>query len=111
MTQATNGIRSNERCVEDAWPARTRNVSRIGTACVIQGTGDFDLDDLNLVRHRFPNRRVTLDGDVITVWPTPPPTREEDSPNRQPWPGEPAPHPATGHAPSRPQTTHPKAHP
>ncbi|WP_286246619.1 hypothetical protein [Streptomyces graminofaciens] len=30
---------------------------------------DFDLDDLNLVRHRLPGRRVTLDGDVITVWP------------------------------------------
>ncbi|MFE2487177.1 hypothetical protein ACFY1B_39610 [Streptomyces mirabilis] len=39
---------------------------------MIAGTGDFDLDDLNLVRHRFPGRRVTLDGDVITVWPTPP---------------------------------------
>ncbi|MET7609357.1 hypothetical protein ABZS96_45095 [Streptomyces avermitilis] len=39
---------------------------------MIQGAGDFDLNDLNLVRHQFPGRRVTLDGDVITVWPTPP---------------------------------------
>lgn len=51
---------------------RTRAVAHVGSACVITGTGDFDLDVLNLVRHRFPDRRVTLDGDVITVWPTPP---------------------------------------
>ncbi|WP_181383952.1 hypothetical protein [Streptomyces sp. NWU339] len=42
---------------------------------MVEGAGDFDLDDLNLVRHRFPGRRVTLDGDVITVWPTSPPDR------------------------------------
>ncbi|MEU6260448.1 hypothetical protein [Streptomyces sp. NPDC047043] len=36
---------------------------------MVQGTGDFDLDDLNLVRRQFPHQRVTLDGDVITVWP------------------------------------------
>ncbi|MFD7379150.1 hypothetical protein ACFVW1_44840 [Streptomyces olivochromogenes] len=39
---------------------------------MIAGTGDFDLDDLNLVRRHFPFLRVTLDGDVITVWPAPP---------------------------------------
>jgi hypothetical protein len=32
--------------------------------------GDFGLDDPNLVRRQFPGRLVTLDGDVITVWPT-----------------------------------------
>jgi hypothetical protein len=37
----------------------------------VHGSGDFDLDDLNLVRHQFPHHRVTLDGDVITVWPRP----------------------------------------
>ncbi|MFJ8793594.1 hypothetical protein [Streptomyces sp. NPDC102462] len=42
---------------------------------MLEGTGDFDLDDLNLVRGRFPDRHVTLDGDVITVWPTLPPGR------------------------------------
>jgi hypothetical protein len=40
---------------------------------VVEGADDFDLDDLHLVRRQFPGRRVTLDGDVITVWPTPPP--------------------------------------
>ncbi|MEV0186790.1 hypothetical protein AB0I54_47610 [Streptomyces sp. NPDC050625] len=33
--------------------------------------GEFDVDDLTLVRSQFPRRRVTLDGDVITVWPRP----------------------------------------
>ncbi|MFQ6144631.1 hypothetical protein ACLMNJ_16380 [Streptomyces seoulensis] len=42
---------------------------------MLEGTGDFDLDDLHLVRGRFPDRHVTLDGDVITVWPTLPPVR------------------------------------
>ncbi|WP_268982286.1 hypothetical protein [Streptomyces sp. MBT53] len=41
---------------------------------MVEGTGDFDLDDLCLVRRRFPGRLVTLDGDVITVWPPPSPT-------------------------------------
>ncbi|WP_306192046.1 hypothetical protein [Streptomyces sp. MK5] len=38
-----------------------------------QGSGDFDIADLGMVRCRFPDRHVTLDGDVITVWP---PTRQ-----------------------------------
>ncbi len=71
MTQTTGTIRSTEEYAEHEWPARTRTVSYVGSACVVEGAGDFDLDDLNLVRHQFPGRRVTLDGDVITVWPTP----------------------------------------
>ncbi|MGW7208445.1 hypothetical protein [Streptomyces sp. NPDC054837] len=43
----------------------------IGSACVIEGIGDFTPEDLTLVRDRFPHRYVTLDGDIITVWPTP----------------------------------------
>ncbi|WP_328876334.1 hypothetical protein OHT76_43355 [Streptomyces sp. NBC_00287] len=46
-------------------------MSRIGNAWVVQAAGDFDLDDLNQVRGRFPQHHVTLDGDVITVWPRP----------------------------------------
>ncbi|QDN95928.1 hypothetical protein FNV65_06040 [Streptomyces sp. S1A1-8] len=72
MPQATGEVRIPETASGGAWPVRTQAVSYVGNACVIAGTGDFDLDDLNLVRHRFPGRRVTLDGDVITVWPTPP---------------------------------------
>ncbi|WP_416963299.1 hypothetical protein [Streptomyces sp. Agncl-13] len=41
---------------------------------MIEGTGDFDPDDLQLVRRQFPDRLVTLDGDVITVWPQSTPT-------------------------------------
>ncbi|WP_454395154.1 hypothetical protein [Streptomyces sp. JNUCC 63] len=41
---------------------------------MVQGSGDFDLADLTTVRCRFPDRHVTLDGDVITVWP---PARRE----------------------------------
>ncbi|WP_278196325.1 hypothetical protein [Streptomyces cylindrosporus] len=36
---------------------------------MVRGSSDFDLTDLNAVRGHFPGRRVTLDGDVITVWP------------------------------------------
>ncbi|MFF4361042.1 hypothetical protein [Streptomyces sp. NPDC001604] len=36
---------------------------------MVQGIGDFDFDDLSRVQRRFPDRHVTLDGDVITVWP------------------------------------------
>ncbi|MGC2997270.1 hypothetical protein ACPF8X_02395 [Streptomyces sp. G35A] len=42
------------------------------SAWVVHSHGDdFDPDDLTLVRRRFPGRHVTLDGDVITVWPHP----------------------------------------
>ncbi|MET9736439.1 hypothetical protein ABZZ79_39265 [Streptomyces sp. NPDC006458] len=46
-------------------------MSRIGDAWVLHACGDFDRDDRNLVRAQFTHRRVTLDGDVITVWPRP----------------------------------------
>ncbi|MGW2572686.1 hypothetical protein [Streptomyces sp. NPDC001537] len=36
---------------------------------MLRGSGEFDLADLSTVRSRFPGRHVTLDGDVITVWP------------------------------------------
>ncbi|MET7353023.1 hypothetical protein [Streptomyces mirabilis] len=72
MRRPTGDIRNNEERAKGMWPARTRAVAYDGSACVIAGAADFDLNDLNLVRHRFPGRRVTLDGDVITVWPTPP---------------------------------------
>lgn len=77
MTQPTGDIRSAEHCAEHEWPRRTRAVSYIGSACVVEGDIDFDLDDLNLVRDQFPGQRVTLDGDVITVWPTPRTVSEE----------------------------------
>ncbi len=85
MTQPTGDIRSAEHCAEYEWPRRTRAVSHIGSACVVEGDIDFDLADLNLVRDQFPGQRVTLDGDVITVWPTPR-TVSESTPS----PGAPA---------------------
>lgn len=72
MTHAPSQIRTTERPFDGDWPARTQDVSYIGDACVVHGSGDFDLADLSAVRGRFPGRHVTLDGDVITVWPTPP---------------------------------------
>ncbi|BBC28743.1 hypothetical protein SGFS_000340 [Streptomyces graminofaciens] len=69
MLQATGEIRIPETQPTDAWPVHTKAVSYVGSACVAERADDFDLDDLNLVRHRLPGRRVTLDGDVITVWP------------------------------------------
>ncbi|MGW5637643.1 hypothetical protein [Streptomyces sp. NPDC003832] len=53
------------------WPTRTLQISHVGDALVVHAAGEFDRDDLNLVRSRFPQRHVTLDGDVITVWPRP----------------------------------------
>ncbi|MFF8638969.1 hypothetical protein ACF052_32805 [Streptomyces pilosus] len=38
---------------------------------MVQGSNDFDIADLSQVRGLFPGRHVTLDGDVITVWPPP----------------------------------------
>ncbi|MFE4413240.1 hypothetical protein [Streptomyces sp. NPDC056821] len=69
MPQATDEIRNHEGVCEDVWPVRTQAVSYVGDACVVQGSSDFDLADLTTVRCRFPDRHVTLDGDVITVWP------------------------------------------
>ncbi|MGX4695517.1 hypothetical protein JNUCC63_42090 (plasmid) [Streptomyces sp. JNUCC 63] len=74
MPQATDGIRAHEEVSDGVWPVRTQAVSYVGDACVVQGSGDFDLADLTTVRCRFPDRHVTLDGDVITVWP---PARRE----------------------------------
>ncbi|MFF6953864.1 hypothetical protein ACFZAD_35175 [Streptomyces iakyrus] len=69
MARPVNAIRS----IEDSslWPRGTREVSYIGSACVVEGANDFDHHDLTLIRRRFPDRHVTLDGDTITVWPQP----------------------------------------
>jgi hypothetical protein len=74
MTSATGDIRSNELCAVGTWPVSAQAVTHIGSACVVEGRGDFDPDDLDLVRSQFPDRLVTLDGDVITVWPQSTPT-------------------------------------
>lgn len=71
MPQATRDVRTHETTPDGGWPVRTQAVSYVGNACVIQGIGDFDFADLHTVRRRFPGRHVTLDGDVITVWPPP----------------------------------------
>ncbi|MFE6335258.1 hypothetical protein ACFVOK_18875 [Streptomyces sp. NPDC057798] len=57
------------------WPSGTLHASNIGNAWVLQAAGDFDADDLTLVRDQFPDQYFTLDGDVITVWPRPRETR------------------------------------
>jgi len=75
MTQTTGEIRRHEVSTVGRWPVSTQAVTHVGSACVVEGIGDFDLDDLHLVRRQFPDRLVTLDGDVITVWPPPPPTQ------------------------------------
>jgi hypothetical protein len=69
MTSATGDIRSNELCAVGPWPVSAQAVTYVGSACVVEGTGDFTVADLQLVRRQFPDRLVTLDGDVITVWP------------------------------------------
>lgn len=75
MMQATDSIRNDEALGTAEWPILTRAVSYIGNACVVEGTGDFGPEDLAVVRRRFPNRYVSLDGDVITVWPQGGPAR------------------------------------
>ncbi len=79
MSQATDEVRIPETASGEAWPDRTQAVSYVGSACVVEGAGDFDLNDLGLVRRQFPDRRVTLDGDVITVWPAFPARQTEHS--------------------------------
>ncbi len=69
MPHALGEVRTVERVVEGEWPVRTQAVAYVGNACVVQGGSDFDVADLDMVRSRFPDRHVTLDGDVITVWP------------------------------------------
>jgi hypothetical protein len=71
MNYATENIRSNEDLPTRTWPGATLAVTHLDDAYVVHACGDFDIDDLNLVRRQFPHRRVTLDGDVITVWPRP----------------------------------------
>lgn len=75
MTQATGDIRSNEVCTAATWPVSAQAVTHVGNACVVEGAGDFTVNDLRLVRRQFPHRLVTLDGDVITVWPPSSPTQ------------------------------------
>ncbi|MFJ9479714.1 hypothetical protein ACIRRI_32690 [Streptomyces mirabilis] len=58
MNQPAGEVRNNEYCSKDVWLVLTRTVAYDGSACVIAGASDFDLDDLNLVRHRFPGRRA-----------------------------------------------------
>jgi hypothetical protein len=69
MPHAPSQIRTPEPSFDGEWPSRTQEVAYVEDACVVHGSGDFDLSDLSAVRGRFPGRHVTLDGDVITVWP------------------------------------------
>lgn len=71
MPQPTGEVHTYETSSDGVWPVRTRAVSRFGSAFALEGTEHFDLDDLILARWQFPERRVTLDGDVITIWPGP----------------------------------------
>ncbi|CAM5672543.1 putative protein OS=Streptomyces griseomycini OX=66895 GN=FHS37_007368 PE=4 SV=1 [Streptomyces griseomycini] len=71
MPQAIDALRIHETIPDHRWPDRTQVVSYIGDACVVQGSSDFGVGDLSRVRGLFPGRYVTLDGDVITVWPSP----------------------------------------
>jgi hypothetical protein len=75
VNHTTDSIRSKEDLLTYTWPGTTRAVTHLDDAYVVHACGDFDIDDLNLVRSQFPHRRVTLDGDVITVWPRPGETR------------------------------------
>ena len=70
MTRGIDTVRTPEPCDARVWPPRTQSVSHVGSAHVLDGAGDFDQADLALIRRQFPGRHVTLDGDVITVWPT-----------------------------------------
>jgi len=69
---STDALHTNNHLTQDRWPVRTCAVSQVRSAWVLHSYGeDFAPEDLNLVRRRFPGRHVTLDGDVITVWPHP----------------------------------------
>lgn len=74
MSRATRTSCTQEALPATVWPLGTQTVSLVGNACVVHGYTDFDTTDLHSVRSLFPERHVTLDGDVITVWPptTPP---------------------------------------
>lgn len=69
MSRAAGQVHTLPTVIDAGWPVRTRDISYVGDACVVHGSSDFDLADLQVVRSRFPGRHVTLDGDVITVWP------------------------------------------
>lgn len=69
MPHPGDQVRTMKALGEEGWPARAQHVAYIGDACVVRGSDDFDHADLTAVRGRFPGRHVTLDGDVITVWP------------------------------------------
>jgi hypothetical protein len=71
MPHDISSIRTHEAESSIQWPAPTLDVSHIGEACVLRGSGNFTLIDPGAVRALFPGRHVTLDGDVITVWPPP----------------------------------------
>lgn len=75
MTQGGNVICGKQLCDIWMWPMRTLSVSHVGSAHVLDAADDFDQNDLILVRRQFPGRHVTLDGNVITVWPTPSPNQ------------------------------------
>ncbi|MFJ3338435.1 hypothetical protein [Streptomyces sp. NPDC086766] len=71
MLNWTAEIRIVEELPRMVLPAGTQTLSCTGDACVLTATEDFTHQDLNLIRRQFPHRHVTLDGDVITVWPRP----------------------------------------
>ncbi|RII07965.1 hypothetical protein DSC45_34180 [Streptomyces sp. YIM 130001] len=82
MTLPRNGLHNNEEATagppvqaigtaREMWPPDTQQVSWEGDAVVVKGGRPFDLPDFDQVQAAFPGRRVTLDGDVITVWPRP----------------------------------------
>lgn len=49
------------------WPLATRHVRRHGT--LIRLTGSFTDDDVSAVRATLPARHITLETNIITVWP------------------------------------------
>ena len=71
MTHTAQTIRNHESLSGIEWPAAAQSVAQVGDAWVLWAGSDFDLADLNLVRRQLPDRRVTLDGDTLTVWPRP----------------------------------------
>ncbi|MGW7258682.1 hypothetical protein [Streptomyces sp. NPDC054834] len=71
MNHFSTAVHTVEELSGHDWPAGTQAVTRLDDAWVLNAAGDFDADDLDLVRRQFPHHRVTLDGDVITIWPRP----------------------------------------
>ncbi|MFF8868120.1 hypothetical protein ACF08B_39490 [Streptomyces sp. NPDC015139] len=75
MQHLPEEVRLPQELTDALWPAATHKVAAIGDAWVATTVGDFVIDDFHLVRRQFPGRHVTLDGDVITVWPRTPALR------------------------------------